>query len=38
MAVVLVAGGLGDLGRTITNALVESGKYEVFVTSRKVGA
>ena len=35
MAVVVVAGGLGDLGRPITDALFESGKYEVYIMSRK---
>ncbi|KAK5633889.1 hypothetical protein RRF57_009603 [Xylaria bambusicola] len=35
MAVVVVAGGLGDLGRIITDALYERGKYEVYVMSRK---
>ena len=33
---VIVAGGLGDLGRLITNALFDSGKYEVYIMSRKV--
>ncbi|KAI0121286.1 hypothetical protein BJ170DRAFT_140619 [Xylariales sp. AK1849] len=36
MAVVAVAGGLGDLGRLITDALFETGKYEVYVMSRKI--
>lgn len=36
MAVVVVAGGLGDLGRIITDALYERGKHEVYVMSRKV--
>lgn len=36
MTVVVVAGGLGDLGRLITDALFESGKYEVYIMSRKV--
>jgi len=36
MAVVAVAGGMGDLGRPITDALFENGKYEVHVMSRKV--
>ena len=36
MAVVAVAGGMGDLGRPITDALFENGKYEVFIMSRKV--
>ncbi|KAH9898628.1 NmrA-like family protein [Xylariomycetidae sp. FL2044] len=35
MTVVAVAGGLGDLGRLITNALYETGKYEVYTMSRK---
>ncbi|KAK3360612.1 hypothetical protein B0T25DRAFT_496563 [Lasiosphaeria hispida] len=35
MSVVVVAGGLGDLGRLITNALFETGKYEVYIMSRK---
>jgi hypothetical protein len=37
MPVIAVAGGLGDLGRLITDALLETGKYEVYVMSRKVG-
>lgn len=36
MTTVAVAGGLGDLGRLITDALVETGKHEVYVMSRKV--
>jgi hypothetical protein len=36
MAVVFVAGGLGDLGRPITDALFESGKYEAYIMTRKV--
>lgn len=36
MPVVVVAGGLGDLGRLITDALVDTGKHEVYVLSRKV--
>lgn len=36
MVVVAVAGGLGDLGRLITQALVVTGKHEVYVLSRKV--
>jgi uncharacterized protein YbjT (DUF2867 family) len=36
MTVIAVAGGLGDLGRLITDALLETGKYEVYVLSRKV--
>ncbi|CAJ2507022.1 Uu.00g082080.m01.CDS01 [Anthostomella pinea] len=35
MPVVAVAGGGGDLGRLITEALFETGKYEVYVMSRK---
>ncbi|KAH8658515.1 hypothetical protein BX600DRAFT_439677 [Xylariales sp. PMI_506] len=35
MAVVLVAGGLGDLGRLITDALIQTGKHEVYILSRK---
>ncbi|KAI1085297.1 NmrA-like family protein [Whalleya microplaca] len=36
MTVVAVAGGLGDLGRLITDALFETGKYEVYIMSRKI--
>lgn len=36
MSVVAVAGGLGDMGRLITSTLVETGKYEVYVISRRV--
>jgi nucleoside-diphosphate-sugar epimerase len=36
MVVVAVAGGLGDLGRLIAEALIETGKHEVYVMSRKV--
>lgn len=36
MTVVAVAGGLGDLGRLITDALLETGKHEVYILSRKV--
>ncbi|CAG9954369.1 unnamed protein product [Clonostachys rosea f. rosea IK726] len=36
MSAVVVAGGLGDMGRLITSALVETGKYEVYVISRRV--
>ncbi|KAK3395036.1 hypothetical protein B0H63DRAFT_533512 [Podospora didyma] len=35
MAVVAVAGGLGDLGRLIAEALFEAGKFEVYIMSRK---
>lgn len=36
MPVVVVAGGRGDLGRLITQALVETEKHEVYVMTRKV--
>lgn len=36
MSVVAVAGGLGDMGRLITSAILETGKHEVYVLSRKV--
>lgn len=36
MTVVLVAGGRGDLGRLITEALIETEKHEVYVMTRKV--
>jgi len=36
MSVIAVAGGLGDLGRLIVNALLETGKHEVYILSRKV--
>jgi saccharopine dehydrogenase-like NADP-dependent oxidoreductase len=36
MTIVAVAGGLGDLGRLITDALLETGKHEVYILSRKV--
>lgn len=36
MVVVLVAGGLGDLGRPITAALFDTGKHEIWIMSRKV--
>jgi hypothetical protein len=36
MSVVVVAGGFGDMGRLITDALNEAGKYEVYVMSRRV--
>ncbi|KAK7957369.1 phosphoserine aminotransferase [Apiospora aurea] len=35
MVVVAVAGGLGDLGHLITKALLDTGKHEVYVMSRK---
>ncbi|KAI0155273.1 hypothetical protein GGR57DRAFT_464693 [Xylariaceae sp. FL1272] len=37
MSVVAVAGGTGDLGRLIVDALQETGLYEVYVMSRKTG-
>ncbi|KAH0593832.1 hypothetical protein MHUMG1_08584 [Metarhizium humberi] len=36
MSAVAVAGGLGDMGSRITGALVERGKYEVYVMSREL--
>jgi hypothetical protein len=36
MTVVAIAGGLGDLGRLIMEALLETGKHEVYAMSRKV--
>lgn len=36
MVVVAVAGGSGDMGRLIVDALVATGKHEVYVISRKV--
>lgn len=36
MSVVAVAGGLGDLGGLIVEALIDTGKHEVYVMSRKV--
>ncbi|KAM0421282.1 hypothetical protein ACHAPT_011004 [Fusarium lateritium] len=35
MSVVIVAGGSGDLGGLIVNALFETGKHEVYVLSRR---
>ncbi|KAI8623498.1 hypothetical protein F5Y19DRAFT_492529 [Xylariaceae sp. FL1651] len=35
MAVITVAGGMGDLGRLITDALYDTEKYEVYIMSRK---
>jgi NAD(P)-dependent dehydrogenase (short-subunit alcohol dehydrogenase family) len=35
-SIVAVAGGTGNLGRTIVKALVDSGKFQVFVLGRKV--
>uniref|UniRef100_A0A0B7KC18 NAD(P)-binding domain-containing protein n=1 Tax=Bionectria ochroleuca TaxID=29856 RepID=A0A0B7KC18_BIOOC len=37
MGVVAVAGGTGDVGRTITEQLAESGKHTVYILSRKEG-
>jgi uncharacterized protein YbjT (DUF2867 family) len=36
MTIVAVAGGSGDLGRLITDALSKTGKHEIYITSRKV--
>lgn len=36
MTVVAIAGGFGDLGRLIADALLATGKHEVYVMSRKV--
>lgn len=36
MSIIAVAGGLGDLGRLIVDALLETGKHEVYIMSRKV--
>lgn len=36
MSVVVVAGGSGDLGSLIVEALLETGKHEVYVLSRIV--
>lgn len=36
MSVIAVAGGLGDLGHLIVDALLEEGKHEVYIMSRKV--
>lgn len=36
MAIIAVAGGTGDVGRTIVEALLDSGKHKVFVLGRKV--
>ncbi len=36
MVVVAVAGGLGDFGRLIVDALLAKDKYEVYVLTRKV--
>lgn len=36
MSVVAIAGGLGDMGRLITASIYETGKYEVYIMSRRV--
>lgn len=36
MAVIAVAGGTGSIGRSIVEAVVEAGNFEVIVLSRKV--
>ena len=36
MVYVAVAGGTGNVGRTLVDAIVETGRHEVFVISRKV--
>jgi NAD dependent epimerase/dehydratase family enzyme len=36
MTSVVIAGGRGDLGRLITDAVIETGKHEVYVMTRKV--
>lgn len=36
MGVVAVAGGTGDLGKTIVQQLVDGGKHRVLVLTRKV--
>jgi len=36
MMAIVVAGGTGDFGRLVREALEEAGKYEVYVMSRKV--
>ncbi|RMJ19472.1 hypothetical protein CDV36_000865 [Fusarium kuroshium] len=38
MSVVVVAGGSGDLGSLIVEALLETGKHEVYVLSRRLPA
>ncbi|KAI9150457.1 Oxidoreductase BOA1 [Paramyrothecium foliicola] len=35
MGVIAVAGGTGDVGRTIVEQLVSSGKHEIFILARK---
>lgn len=36
MPVVAVAGGFGDVGRLIADALNERGQHEVYIMSRRV--
>lgn len=36
MSVIAVAGGFGDLGSLITDALYETGQHEVYIMSRRV--
>ena len=36
MVQVAIAGGTGNLGRTLVDALVANGKHQVFVLSRQV--
>jgi len=36
MAIVAVAGGTGNIGRTIVDAILATGKHQVKVLSRKV--
>jgi len=36
MSIVAVAGGQGDLGRLIVDALLKTGKHEVYILSRRV--
>lgn len=36
MTVVAIAGGTGDLGRTIVEAIAKTGKHTVYVLSRNV--
>lgn len=37
MAVIAVAGGTGNVGRTLVEAIVATGKHEVKILARKVG-
>lgn len=36
MAIIAVAGGTGNVGRTIVEAIVAAGKHEVKILARKV--